>query len=50
MACEICGRSSCTRCFHSIEEQDEFDNKIKSSESTNYPLTKNNKNGEKEPE
>jgi hypothetical protein len=27
MACEICGRCSCTRCFHSLEEQDEFDNK-----------------------
>lgn len=27
MACEICGRSSCTRCFHSLSEQDEFDTK-----------------------
>jgi hypothetical protein len=27
MPCEICGRSSCTRCFHSINEQIEFDNK-----------------------
>lgn len=26
MACEICGRSSCTRSFHSIEEQETFDN------------------------
>lgn len=25
MACEICGRNSCTRSFHSIEEQDNFD-------------------------
>lgn len=25
MACEICGRSDCTRCFHSIEEQERFD-------------------------
>ena len=25
MACEICGRSSCTRCFHSIEDQERFD-------------------------
>jgi len=25
MACEICGRYSCTRCFHSLEEQGEFD-------------------------
>lgn len=28
MACEICGRNSCTRSFHSLEEQGEFDNKI----------------------
>ena len=27
MACEICGSSSCTRCFHSLEEQEEFDTK-----------------------
>lgn len=26
MACEICGRSSCTRSFHSLEEQESFDN------------------------
>jgi len=25
MACEICRRSSCTRCFHSLEAQEEFD-------------------------
>lgn len=28
MACEICGRNSCTRSFHSHEEQSEFDDKI----------------------
>jgi len=27
MACEICGRSACTRSFHSLEEQEEFDTK-----------------------
>lgn len=27
MSCELCGRSSCTRCFHSCEEQEEFDTK-----------------------
>lgn len=27
MSCELCGRSSCTRSFHSLEEQDDFDNK-----------------------
>lgn len=27
MACEICGRTSCTRSFHSLEEQEEFDTK-----------------------
>ena len=26
MACEICGRTSCTRSFHSLEEQEAFDN------------------------
>ena len=26
MNCEICGRGNCTRSFHSIEEQDNFDN------------------------
>ena len=26
MACEICGRNSCTRSFHSVEEQEAFDN------------------------
>ena len=26
MSCEICGRSSCMRSFHSLEVQDEFDN------------------------
>lgn len=25
MACEICGRGNCTRSFHSLEEQREFD-------------------------
>ncbi len=26
MACEICGRNSCTKSFHSLEEQSEHDN------------------------
>lgn len=26
MACEICGRNSCTKSFHSLEEQGDFDN------------------------
>ena len=26
MSCEICGRSSCTKSFHSLEEQENFDN------------------------
>lgn len=25
MACEICGRNSCTRSFHPLEEQSDFD-------------------------
>lgn len=27
MACELCRRTSCTRCFHSLKEQEEFDTK-----------------------
>jgi hypothetical protein len=26
MGCEICGRNSCTKSFHSLEEQEAFDN------------------------
>ena len=26
MSCEICGRSSCTRSFHSLEDQEKHDN------------------------
>ncbi len=26
MGCEICNRNSCTKSFHSIEEQNDFDN------------------------
>ena len=25
MSCKICGRGSCTECFHSLEDQEEFD-------------------------
>lgn len=25
MSCEICGRSACTKSFHSLEEQENFD-------------------------
>ncbi len=25
MSCEICGRNSCSRVFHSLESQEEFD-------------------------
>jgi hypothetical protein len=28
MSCEICGRNNCTRSFHSLEEQEEYDNNI----------------------
>lgn len=31
MACEICGRNSCTRSFHSIKEQERFDDRQKMS-------------------
>lgn len=27
MACELCGRNSCERWLHSLEEQEEFDTK-----------------------
>jgi len=26
MSCEICGRNSCVKSFHSLEEQSDFDN------------------------
>ncbi len=26
MACELCGKISCTRSFHTLEEQNQFDN------------------------
>lgn len=32
MGCEICGRSACTRSFHSLEEQEEFDRVNKTDE------------------
>ncbi len=32
MGCEICGRNSCTKVFHSLEEQDEFDRINKTDE------------------
>ena len=25
MSCEICGRGSCSRCFHPIDSQEEYD-------------------------
>lgn len=28
MACEICGRNSCTRSFHSLENQSEYDEQV----------------------
>lgn len=38
MACEICGRNSCCRSYHSIEEQEAFDNIAE-------PVTNRIKNG-----
>ena len=32
MGCEICGREACTRSFHSLEEQEEFDRVNKTDE------------------
>lgn len=32
MECEICGRGACTRSFHSLEEQEEFDRVNKTDE------------------
>ena len=32
MGCEICGRGACTRSFHSLEEQEEFDRINKTDE------------------
>ena len=27
MGCELCGRGACMRCFHSLSDQEDFDNK-----------------------
>ena len=32
MGCEICGRGACTRSFHSLEQQEEFDRINKTDE------------------
>ena len=32
MGCEICGRGACTRSFHALEEQEEFDRVNKTDE------------------
>ena len=44
MTCEICGRNSCTASFHSIEEQQKFDevaNKIKDNETRKFEYRRN---------
>jgi hypothetical protein len=28
MSCEICGKNACTRSFHSLEDQSDFDEKV----------------------
>jgi hypothetical protein len=33
MSCEICGRVACCRSFHSIKEQEEFENGMNKPES-----------------
>lgn len=33
MSCEICGRSSCIRSFHSLEQQERFDKKQSMSDN-----------------
>lgn len=45
MGCEICGRGSCTKSFHSLEEQNNFDNiadeiKDRVKEYINYRLNR----------
>ena len=45
MSCEICGRSNCTRSFHSLESQSEFDDvadgvKNRMKESITYRLNR----------
>ena len=32
MSCEICGRSSCTRSFHTLEAQERYDERMKMSD------------------
>ncbi len=36
MSCEICGRGSCTRSFHSLEAQEEFDNETETEQEENH--------------
>ena len=39
MACEICGRSSCTRAFHSLAEQEEHDNQTAAAQVSSRTQT-----------
>jgi len=56
MSCEICKRSNCTRSFHSIRSQNEYDrlselyNRTNLSLSELYELEEKNKRGMKETE
>ena len=42
MSCEICGRSNCTRSFHSFEEQSSFDNIADSIKERAVKIIKSN--------
>ena len=43
MACRICLRSSCTQSFHSIEEQDEYEEALDAYDDADYVKEQNNK-------
>lgn len=47
MACEICGRSSCTRMFHSLSEQEEFDEQQNADTNREMDLPDNDDWGNK---
>lgn len=48
MSCEICGRSSYTRSFHSLEEQERFDNGYADQEDCESKEVNNSEDYEKD--
>jgi len=44
MTCRICGRDTCTECFHSIEEQEEFEDLQEEARLMTEPLGEGKEN------